>query len=73
MSENSKLLLIETMIPQGNEPALGKLTDLNMLVLVGGLERTEKQFEQLFKLADLKLTNIISTQSAMNILEAAPV
>lgn len=73
MPTGSKLLLIETMIPPGNESALGKLTDLNMLVLTGGLERTKSEFETLFKQTGFNLTNIIPTSSPMNILEAAPV
>jgi len=73
MPTNSKLLLIETMIPPGNEPALGKLTDLNMLVLTGGMERTKSEFEQLFKQTDFKLANVIATPSPMNIIEAVPV
>ena len=73
MPANSKLLLIETMIPPGNEPALGKLTDLNMLVLTSGMERTKDEFEQLFKETGFKLTNIIPTPSPLNIIEAEPV
>jgi hypothetical protein len=73
MPADSKLLLIETMIPPGNEPALGKLTDLNMLVLTSGMERTKSEFEQLFKQTGFKLTNIIPTPSPMNILEVVPV
>jgi hypothetical protein len=73
MPANSKLLLIETMIPPGNEPSLGKLTDLNMLVLTSGMERTKSEFEQLFKQTGFKLANIIPTPSPMNIIEAVPV
>src|SRR6476660_6503259 len=36
-----RLLVVETVIPPGNEPSFGKLLDLNMLVVPGGLERTE--------------------------------
>jgi len=72
MPRDSKLLLVETMIPPGNAPALGKLTDLNMLVLTGGMERTRSEFEALFKQTGFKLTNIIPTPSPMNIIEAVP-
>lgn len=41
MQPNSKLLLVEMVIPPGNEPLFGKLLDLQMLVNYGGCKRTE--------------------------------
>ena len=36
-----KVLILEQVIPSGNDPYEGKLRDLNMLVILGGVERTE--------------------------------
>src|SRR5262249_47343681 len=47
MGPGSKLLIIECVIAEGNAPSLGKFLDLNMLVLPGGMERTEKEFREL--------------------------
>lgn len=62
--EDGKLLVVEMVIPPGNEPFYGKLADLNMLVLSGGgRERTEAEYRALFATAGFKLTKIIPTQS----------
>ena len=55
MPRGGQLLLIETVIPAGNEPSFGKLLDLNMLVMPGGTERTEHEYRQLLGGADFEL------------------
>jgi hypothetical protein len=71
MKPDSKLLVIEVVIPAGNEPHLGKFLDINMLVMTGGKERTEKEFSDLFTASGLKLSKVIHTQSPMfSIVEA---
>jgi len=40
MSENARLLVVERVIPRGNEPFAGKHVDITMLVHTGGMERT---------------------------------
>jgi hypothetical protein len=72
MSPNSTLLLMETVIPPGNEPFVGKIHDLLMLA-IGGRERTEAEFNALLTAAGFELKRIIPTRSATSILEAAPV
>ena len=37
-------VLLDAVIPPGNEPGLGKLLDLDMLAMPGGRERTEAEF-----------------------------
>ena len=71
MVENGKLLVIEQMIPPGNEPFLGKLLDLHMLVLFpGGCERTENEYRALFEASGFKLTKIFPTGANVSVLEA---
>lgn len=48
MEDNGKLLVIEAVIPEGNEPSFSKLLDLHMLVVTGGHGRTESEFRTLF-------------------------
>ena len=73
MSEDNKLLIVEQVIPPGNEPFIGKLLDLNMLVMCrGGCERTEAEYRNLLERADFKPTKIIPTQSFISIIEAIP-
>jgi len=73
MAENGKLLLVESVIPPGNEPFFGKLLDLNMMVVSSGCERTEAEYRALFAAAGFKLTNVIPIQSpfALSVIEGA--
>ena len=49
MKLHSKLLIVEMIIPPGNQPSIAKLLDLEMLVTTGGCERTEKEFKTLLE------------------------
>jgi len=65
-----RVLLVESVIPPGNEPFFGKLLDLTMLVIPGGLERTAEQYEKLLADAGLKLKRIVPTATEVSVLEA---
>lgn len=67
---NGKLLLFEMVLPQGDEPHMAKLLDVEMLLFPGGHERTPEQYRQLFAKSGLRLTRIIPTRSSMSIVEA---
>jgi hypothetical protein len=73
MPENGKLLLVEMVIPAGNEPHFGKIQDLEMLLSPGGLERTEGEYRALFAAAGFELTRIIPTASPMSVIEGVKV
>jgi SAM-dependent methyltransferase len=66
-----KLLLVEMVIPSDNLPSPAQAMDLNMLVILGGQERTKEQFERLFQVAGFKLDRIIPTRSPFNVVEAS--
>jgi SAM-dependent methyltransferase len=68
-----KLVLVETVVPEGNQPSFSKFMDLNMLVMTGGRERTEKEYANLFRSAGFKLTRVVPTESVMSVIEAVPV
>jgi hypothetical protein len=72
MPAEARLLLAERVIPAGNAPSEAKLFDINMLVSVGGQERTEAQYAALFDKAGLELTRAIPTASHLCLVEAAP-
>ena len=55
---------------QGNEPHFSKVMDLGMLVLPGGVERTEAEYHTLLADAGLRLNRILPTRIHLNILEA---
>jgi hypothetical protein len=73
VNPGGKLLLIELVIPAGNEPSPGKLLDLEMLLLPGGKERTEAEYAALLAGAGWKLTRVIPTKSPAQLVEAIPV
>lgn len=69
MPPASKLLVIESVIPPGNEPFLGKFLDLHMLLIPGGKERTESEYRTLFERAGFELTRIVPTSTDVSIVE----
>ena len=71
MSGTGRLLLIEPVIPPGNNPSFNKLLDLLMLVWTsGGRERTESEHRALLASAGLNLSRVIPTRSGVSIIEA---
>jgi SAM-dependent methyltransferase len=72
MQPNGKVLLAETLVPPGDEPDQIKSIDVVMLVVTGGLERTEAQYASLFDAAGLRLERVIQTRGPISILEGSP-
>jgi len=71
MAPGARLLVIEQVIPPGNDPFPGKLLDLNMLVMTeGGRERTPEQYAQLLERSGLRLQRILPTASPLSVVEA---
>jgi hypothetical protein len=69
MNDDSKLLIVECVVPQRNVRHLAKILDLEMLVNVTGRERTEQEYSDLLTRAGLKLARVIPTASPGSILE----
>jgi len=73
MRGRGRLLLVEMVIPPGNDFHLSKLTDFTMLVFTpGGQERTEGEYAELFAKAGFRLTRVVPTDSAVSVVEAVP-
>jgi hypothetical protein len=72
MGAHARLLLVERVIPSGNTPSEGKLFDINMLVVLGGQERTAVDYGTLLARAGLRLTAVRPTQTPVSLLEAVP-
>ncbi len=70
MPADGKVLIIETVVPEGNVPHFSKVIDLEMLVSPGGVERTATEFETLLENSGFRLNRIIPTQGMMSIIEA---
>jgi SAM-dependent methyltransferase len=66
------LLLVEWTLPEGNLPSPAKLSDVTMLVMTGGKERTAEEYRQLLARTGFRLNQVILTPSELSILEARP-
>lgn len=73
MDGTGRLLVVEPIIRPGNEPDPAKFSDLNMLVMLGGRERTADDFERLYAEAGFRLANVVRTGSSFDIIEGVPV
>jgi hypothetical protein len=62
-------LVVESVLQPGNEPSFAKLLDLAMLVIPGGMERTEEEFRQLFAGAGFQLTKVVPTAADVSVIE----
>jgi hypothetical protein len=68
-----KLLIVELVIPPGNEPHPSKMLDMEMLAIAGGQERSEQEYSQLLANAGFVLTRVVPTSAVQSIVEARPV
>lgn len=73
MKSGGVMLVMDAVIPEGDVPHLGKLTDLQMLFLTGGVERTEKEWRRLLELSGFKLDRVTRTGVQFDVIEASPV
>lgn len=65
------VLVIETLIGRPGHEVDAAFSDLNMLVLPGGRERTDQEYAALFDAVDLQLIRVVHTSSRVSIIEAA--
>jgi O-methyltransferase domain len=49
MNQDGRILIVDMFVPPGNEPHPGKYYDLMMMVMLGGRERTGKEFATLLR------------------------
>lgn len=66
---HGRLLVVECVIPMGNDPSISKDFDMTMMTFPGGLERTELEFRSLFKQAGFELTSITPTSTMVSVIE----
>lgn len=75
MGAGGTLLIVERVIAERATPAAGAtafLSDLNMLLLTGGRERTEAEYRALLAAAGFALVRIVPTGTPHCIIEAVP-
>jgi hypothetical protein len=67
-----KVLVVDAVVPPGNEPNLAKVMDIEMMAMCESEERNAEQFGKLFAAAGLRLSRIVPTRSHLSILEGVP-
>jgi ubiquinone/menaquinone biosynthesis C-methylase UbiE len=72
MKPSARLLVVEQLVQPGNAPDPVRLLDLEMLVLVGGRERTEEEFRAMLAASGFALQRVVPTRLPLSILEAVP-
>jgi SAM-dependent methyltransferase len=70
LKPGGKVLVVESVVPPGNEPGFVKWLDLTMLVIPEGKERTADEYRGLFAAAGLQLNRIVRTAGELDVLEA---
>ncbi len=63
-------VLLEFVVPPGNQPHPSKIIDIEMLFFPGGRERMEQEWRDLFAGAGFRLTRIVPTKSPFSVIEA---
>ena len=69
---HGRLLIVEAVLPPGDAPHQGKMMDLLMLTITGGLERTADEFAALLAEAGYRLTRVVPISVHQSMLEAVP-
>lgn len=70
---NGALLIVEMGLSEANQPSMGKITDLFMLVLTGGKERTTEEYSALLDRAGFRLNRVVPTGTDFVIFESVPI
>ena len=73
MKPSATLILAEWIIPEGPGPDLSKWTDLHMMVMFRGRERTQTELRELLTAKGFELKEVVPTASAVTLLIAKPV
>lgn len=66
------LLIRDAVIPEGDVPSLAKQVDLTMLFMLGGAERTEKEWRRLLHDSGFELKKVLRFGMPFDLIEAAP-
>jgi hypothetical protein len=69
---HGRLVLVEQLLDHSPDPVRTALSDLTMLVMAGGQERTTEEYRSLFASAGFDLVRTMPTGSHVFMIEAAP-
>jgi hypothetical protein len=69
-TQTGKVVLLEFVVPPGNQPHPSKIIDIEMLFFPGGRERMEQEWRDLFAGAGFRLSRVVPTKSPFSVIEA---
>jgi hypothetical protein len=72
MQPRGRVLIVEMVIPDDPRPVPASLIDLNMLVMLPGLERSAREYGELLSRSGLRSWRVIESASPFQIIEARP-
>ena len=73
LPKDGRVLLCEMVVTDEPGPTPAKMLDIEMLVMtVGGKERTQEEFAELFASCGLRLNRIVPTGRPISVIEAVP-
>jgi O-methyltransferase domain/IclR helix-turn-helix domain len=67
---DGRVLVVQHVVPDSDEPSPAKLLDIALLVLTGGKQRTIGEYADIFAGAGLELVDCIQTPSGTSLIEA---
>jgi len=70
--DGGRLLLVECVVPVGNEASIAKEFDMTMMTFPGGMERTAAEFDALLARAGFALTSVTPTSTMVSVVEGRP-
>ena len=70
MNPGGKLLIVEMVLPEGDEPHMGKMLDMRMMLVPGGEERTPSEYAALLEPNGFRVERVVPTASAVSVVEA---
>jgi len=70
LAPRGKVVIIEVVVPESSEPSIAKLSDIEMLVITGGRERTLSEYRMLLERAGLRYLGAHETRSPFTLIEA---
>jgi hypothetical protein len=76
MCESGRLLIVEGVYPPRIDGSLASrgaaANDVNMLVITGGRQRSEAEFQSLYDAAGFRLARIVPTPVPASVIEGMP-
>ncbi len=70
IANGGKVILVEMVVPESNEPSFAHLLDLEMMVVCDGKERTANEYRELLLQAGFRMTRILPLKAPPCIIEA---